>query len=299
VRQQVEHTPEFYFKTYADIAFDIDPHQRNAKMDTAVLSAVTLDFALPDKGFHVKSTRDVQVGELLLVERPYASVLLGSHFETNCLECMLHLDATRMNITFCAQCATVQYCSPACEQTGWHAHHKYECKYIKLLAFDSGLTHMEWLALRIVLRAGNEPLLAIKAKLEAYELSYEHLTRIDPTGDPFFQQLFASPAYNSHSYLSIFNLVTNSAVRKLSDLFRRSFVSLLLVKLLYKVKFIDQAVDERENEFENGVFIGGLLLRHLQSISCNAHEVSRLQMYTEHAMQPMAKVCFYELYLFL
>ncbi len=280
--------PEHFFKTYAEINFAIDVEQQNTKIATPTLNSIGIDFSLPDRGFHIKANKDIKVGELLVVERPYAGVLLGEHIETNCFECMLHLDPSRMNVTYCRQCATVQYCSRACEKSAWKGHHKYECKYIKLLAHDSGLNHMEWLALRIVLRAGNENLLSMKSRLEEYEASYEHLNRIDSTADVFFQELF-SPEYRSDSYLSIFNLVTNSAVRKLNDLFRRSFIALLFVKLLYKVNFMNQSLDESKNGSQNGIFIGGLILRHLQSISCNAHEVSRLSLCTELVKQPMAK----------
>ena len=102
----------------------------------------------------------------------------------------------------------------------------------------------------------------------------------------FFQEVYGAE-YRSDSYLSIFNLVTNSAVRKLSDLFRRSFVALFLVRFLYRVGFIGQDLDESYNRHANGLFLGGLLLRHLQSISCNAHEVSRLSIANVNK-QPMA-----------
>lgn len=279
-----------YFKSYASINFEIDAEEKNNKLATPASNSMGIEFSpYGTRGFFVKANRQVKVGELLMLERPFASVLLPEHYETHCFECMLSLDSMRMNVTFCRQCATVSYCSPKCEKAAWSAHHKYECKHLKLLADSgTGLSHMEWLALRIILRAGNENLLGMKGELESYEAKYEHLNRInEPTSDSFFRDLFGQ-VYQSDSYLSIFNLVTNSAVRKLSDLFRRAFISAFLVKFLYRVNFINEELDEKKNNYQNGLFIGGLILRHLQSISCNAHEINQLKI-ANVAKQPMAQ----------
>ena len=79
--------------------------------------------------------------------------------------------------------------------------------------------------------------------------------------------------YDSNSYLTIFNLITNSGFRTTSDLFRRGFVSLFFVKLLKKTSYFGTEINP-----EDECLIGGLILRHLQSISCNAHEVCRLRL---------------------
>jgi hypothetical protein len=279
---------EFYFKSYANKSFVLDQGSttQSGKKVQSGSSSLGIYFAL-DKGFYLKAEKDIQVGELIVTERPYASVLLGEHFETNCFECMLKLDPLKMNLTYCSQCSTVQYCSKECENLAWNSHHKYECKFLKLLAFESCLTHMEWLALRIILKAGNEFLLSNKYDLESYEKKYEAvLNRVDSTTDSFNQQIFGH-GYKSDCYLSIFNLVTNSPLRKLNDLFRRSFVALFFVKFLHKTKFINEKLDHEMNQGQNSHFIGGLLLRHLQSISCNAHEISRLKIVDE-GKQPMA-----------
>jgi hypothetical protein len=106
-----------------------------------------------------------------------------------------------------------------------------------------------------------------------YENKYENSVR-DETS--LTEMLHAEAEYKSDSYLTIFNLITNSAVRKLNDLFRRSFVAFFLVKFLIKINFFEaesspSTATSPKKSIEHACFIGGLLLRHLQSISCNAH----------------------------
>ena len=90
------------------------------------------------------------------------------------------------------------------------------------------------------------------------------------------EMLHTETEYKSDSYLAIFNLITNSAVRKLNDLFRRSFVAFFLVKFLIRIDFFGK--ESVKKIVDEVCFIGGLLLRHLQSISCNAHEISLLRL---------------------
>lgn len=258
-----------FFKSYGNINFELG--SASSTIPNAS-SSITIDYSI-QKGLHLKANRDIKVGDLLVYEKPFASVLLGENIEKNCYECMSRLNVLKMNLTFCRQCSQVTYCSQKCEHESWESSHKYECKYFKLLAFNCDLTHMEWLALRIVLKAGKDYLLSIKPNLEDYESKYESINR--DLSALFSIDENSPKIYRSDSYMPIFNLITNSRVRKLNDLFRRSFVSLFLVKLLENSGYF---VGDNSGSFkENSWFIGGLILRHLQSISCNAHEISELR----------------------
>lgn len=258
---------QFYFEKYGSINFSID--NPNPKM-THASKSIDIDYSI-DRGYFLKAARDIKVGELLVNEPPFASILIGSKIGQNCYECILKLNPLKMNLTYCPQCSLVVYCSQRCATTSWTHTHKYECKYLNFLINQSGLTQMEWLSLRIVLKAGKNYLLSVKPLLENYEKMFENSIR-DGSCMSFFES--EDKVYNSESYLTIFNLITNSRVRKLNDLFRRSFVAYFLVKLLEKNDFF--LSDSAEGFKENQWFIGGLILRHQQSISCNAHEVSEL-----------------------
>lgn len=158
--------------------------------------------------------------------------------KTHCYECMLRLDTRIMSLAYCRQCTNVVYCSPECERKSWfRSGHKHECQFIELLSGqETGLGHMEWLALRIVLNATWEYLSKRKQDLEAYELKHERLVRGESAlfdADPFDEQKI----YQSEDYLRIFSLITNSSIRKLNDLFRRSFVAMFMTKLLIRTDF--------------------------------------------------------------
>ena len=122
-------------------------------------------------------------------------------------------------------------------------------------------------------KASYKYLVSIKQMLIDYENKYENSVRDETSLTEMFH---AEAEYKSDSYLTIFNLITNSAVRKLNDLFRRSFVAFFLVKFLIKINFFEvesspSTTTSPKKSIEHACFIGGLLLRHLQSISCNAH----------------------------
>lgn len=200
-------------------------------------SSLSLDYTF-DQGFHLRASQDISPGDLLVVERPFACILLPTYAESHCYECLIGLDPRCMSFAYCRQCTNVVYCSPECEHKSWSSSgHKHECRFVGLLsAHDTGLDHMEWLALRIVLKATWQYLSERKQELEAYEMAHERLVRSEAAlfaADPFDEKKI----YNSDDYLRIFSLLTNSSVRKLNDLFRRSFVAMFLTKLLSRTEF--------------------------------------------------------------
>ena len=251
---------------YGSIKFSIPDKDKNSKLLNAS-NSISMNYTI-HSSFHIKSNRKIEVGDVVLDEPAYASVLLGKYFTNYCYECFKGLNVFKMNITYCRQCSVVNYCSPQCEKNSWSMH-KYECKYINLLGVESGLTHMEWLAMRIVLKATYPYLTSIKDSLIDHEKKFEILIRDESSIVPFDQP---SRDYRSDSYFNIFHLITNSALRKTNDLFRRAFIALFMSKILQKTGFIIN--DSKDNI----CFIGGLILRHMQQISCNAHEISQLKL---------------------
>lgn len=68
--------------------------------------------------------------------------------------------------------------------------------------------------------------------------------------------------------------MTHSKDRSVSDLFRRTVMAIFLLKTLQGGGFFGEEPCSQDDL----IFIGGLILRHLQSNPCNAHEVSELQL---------------------
>lgn len=74
--------------------------------------------------------------------------------------------------------------------------------------------------------------------------------------------------YDSTDYQNIYNLVTNSSQRTVSDLFRRT------VMAVYMANVFEQSLGCSNNDTSETVAC--VLLRHLQNYPCNAHEISQL-----------------------
>lgn len=226
--------------------------------------AIALDYS-NDRGNHFKTLKVIDVGKTVVKEPAYASVLLSSFIKTNCYECMLRLNIQEQNVAYCEQCSQVIYCSEECRAKSWKNHHSIECNYLNYIVNKSEITHMEHLAMRIVLKAGFKYLNSIKYELTDYE------DRITVT-DTEQYIIPRDKVYDSLDYMNIFRLITHASHREPRDLLRRTLVSCYLVKILQKANFFPP-----ESTPDDYNFIGGLLLRHNQSISCNAHEISELK----------------------
>jgi SET and MYND domain-containing protein 4 len=149
---------------------------------------------------------------------------------------------------------------------------------------------MEWLALKIVTKASFKYLSSVKEALFSYENKYERGNLIRAESSILSPEEKQPKKYKSDSYYNVFHLITNSFLRRSNDLFRRSYVALFLTKILIKTGFISNVKTPAELK-ENACFIGGLVLRHLQSISCNAHEISQLKL-DDDLKKPLEKgVC--------
>lgn len=84
---------------------------------------------------------------------------------------------------------------------------------------------------------------------------------------------------NSSKYESVHNLLTHQAKRKPDDLLNRTLMAVYLLECLRRTSYFKEnsgqqsAVELTENE----IFVGELLLHHIQTLQFNAHEVSEVQ----------------------
>lgn len=213
-----------------------------------------------DKGRYPLAIQDIKVGDILVIEKPFASVLLPRHLETHCYHCLRF--AANVPIP-CHQCSTVRYCSESCADQSWNAYHSIECQYLDLI-HGAGLGGNVHLALRIVTKAGY-------GFLKDFRNEIQH-GLCNNTGTELGCR--RNGIYNSFDYLPIYCLVTHSEERTIADLFRRTMMAIFLLKILQGGTFFGKKPCSQEDL----AFIGGLILRHLQSNPCNAHEVSELQL---------------------
>lgn len=202
-------------------------------------------------GRHAVATREINAGELILFEKAYASILFKENRLTHCHHCFKRCKT----LIGCFSCNFVGFCSDKCRDLAVVKYHSLECKFINTLyAADTGFGH---LALRMVITAG-----------------FDYLCRFNDTKT--VNGLNEDGVYESQSYQSVHSLIGHSDRRSLSDLFRKSVMAAFLLQFIINHDFFTSQPDESVI-FNKKVCIGSHILRQLQMLPCNAHEVSELQ----------------------
>lgn len=213
----------------------------------------------PDSGRGLVAMRDIEIGEVLVVEKPFASTLLPTFSLIHCNNCCKRV----ISPVPCLECSEVVYCGESCQKTAWDAFHKYECDVLSAIReADIGLGH---LAVRTILRAGLDQL-----KDYTDEVPMTEKEKIMAGFD-------AEGIYDSRNYSTVYNLVSHTAERDTENLLSRSLEAVYLTKCLEKTSFFGKASTKKLSAADQ-FMVGGHILRHLQMLPCNAHEVSELAM---------------------
>ncbi|KAG7303944.1 hypothetical protein JYU34_010858 [Plutella xylostella] len=223
--------------------------------------AVNIDYD-DVRGRFATANRDIQAGEVLLVEKPYSGVLLAEYAKTHCQNCFIPCPIP----VVCPNCPNVIFCSEKCLDAAQKSYHKYECKILPLI-WKSGCSITCHIALRMVLQHNKEYFSEIAKQLTT-----------KPPGP-----------HKPNDYKSVYQLVTHEDKRTKQDFLHRTQMIAFLVKLLEICGYFDgkprdnpsledlktMAVDEK---YKDDVAIyGSLVLKNLQLLQFNAHEVFELQ----------------------
>ncbi|KAL4224683.1 hypothetical protein ACF0H5_015380 [Mactra antiquata] len=233
-----------------------------------------------EKGRFLVACKKIKPGDTLIVEKPFAAVLLPEHYDTHCHHCFVKVKVTSFP---CRQCIKVRYCSMECSTESWEKYHYIECKYLTLL-HSVGIAH---LSLRIVITAGLNYLLDFRKKHEN-DIQNKQVPGFDENGQ------------YCHNYLTVYKLMTHIQNMDTKDLFQYTLTAQLLLKVLQhadwfneesfktgsvQVSQIDSVTLRAEenaglkscNMTSEETYIGGLLLRHILQLVCNAHAITDLQ----------------------
>ncbi|XP_033753100.1 SET and MYND domain-containing protein 4-like [Pecten maximus] len=253
-----------------------------------------------EKGRHLVATQDLGAGDTLIVEKPFAAVLLPDHYDCHCHHCFGQLD---MLVIPCDRCTQVRYCSQECRNLSWTSYHNVECPYLDLL-HSVGIAH---LSVRIVLVAGLQFLLGFKEKLQNLSDQERQSGKVRVGG-------VSEDGIYGRGYLTVYDLMPHSQHLVLEDLFQYSLTACLLLNILQVSGWFRSNSDgssacdatlsrnadvvhgtERlsndagnvldKEQLSNGTgdlldterYVGGLLLRHIQQLVCNAHAITELQ----------------------
>jgi len=222
-----------------------------------------------DKGRYLVATQDIPPGELLVTEIPYSSILLPEYYNSHCQSCFHRILAPIP----CWCCARVRFCSDDCRVEAWERFHKVECQQLDLI-LDPTVGKMGMLAMRILTSSGKIYLEYVITKVRE-EMEARQDTQESPRHIGFNEE----GVYDAADYRTVYTLVTNSKLRGVGDLFKRALMACYLLKILEMTPFFYNGGSDPHNvKLVDKVAMGAVLLRHLQNLPCNAHEVTELEL---------------------
>ena len=212
-------------------------------------------------GRHVIANKPVKAGDTVAVENPFASVLYPDKLGTHCDLCHVKLRAAVPSPV----CAGVAWCSEACRDTALASYHRYEAKHGDLL-IGLGCSALARLSYRIIASQSLKFFNNMKHHLNVDETRSE----IDNLALNYNIPGVSKDTYLS--YLNLFNLVGLDEDRWVEDTFNRAMMAVCLLKVLKATNYFpDKATEDTFSSDE--IFIGSLMMRHLNVLQFNAHEI--------------------------
>ncbi|CAG9855188.1 unnamed protein product [Phyllotreta striolata] len=211
------------------------------------------------QGRYAIAEDNIEAGTIIVEENAHCAVVDTKHALTNCQYCFTAVE----QLVACPTCSNVVFCSTICERLANKTFHKIECP-IQASLYSSGASVNCFLALRIVSQKHFSYFNDKKNKLKDY------------LNDHCKKNIIKKKTYRYDDYDNVFFLCRNEANRKREELLHFSCMAIFLLRLLKFAKYFPfETVDETLKDDE--VYFGSLLLRHLQLLQFNAHEVSELR----------------------
>ncbi|KOC68566.1 SET and MYND domain-containing protein 4 [Habropoda laboriosa] len=214
-------------------------------------------------GRHVIASRNIDAGEVLVIEKPYTSLLTFENRHTHCSNCLEVCWA----LIPCDHCIYAMYCSEECKTSEWEKYHDMECAVVPhMLKLD--FSKLDVLSLR----------LAVKNVKEATNIPdlREELKEVDNCNDSRTKGFSKNGTFPSEKYRSVLGLATNTEKRSVHDLFRRSLDScFILYYLATCTNMFGTPLKKNWSELitnSNVTFVGSLILRYQQVVPTNAND---------------------------
>ncbi|XP_066138308.1 SET and MYND domain-containing protein 4-like [Euwallacea fornicatus] len=210
------------------------------------------------QGRYAKATEDIDTGTILVEETAFCSVLDKEHALTNCQNCLASVELP----IACPGCADIIFCSTRCSRLAIKTFHGIECGTLRQF-YEFGPSVNCLLAMRIVSQKPLKFFLEKRNKLKDY------------MRDVCKKNVVRKKIYRSDDYDNVFFLCRNEPLRKKEELVHYACMAIYLLRLLKQGYYFGESCDDSLSEDEQ--FIGGLILRHLQILQFNAHDISELQ----------------------
>lgn len=212
-------------------------------------------------GRQVIAKEDIQVGEVLIEEDPYLTLLIKSQFLICCNYCL----SRNLNLIPCDSCCYTLYCSEECKKRAYDEYHKYECPLLATLVYME-FTKLELLSLRILLKARSDhsdwSALFHTIELAECNTSNEFRGHVKENNNWVF---------DSKYYTSIHTLESNVDKRSVSDIFQKAVTAAVFLWLLTtETDFLKGNVDEEKIKKT----VAGMLLLHVMTGPTNMHSIN-------------------------
>ncbi|XP_032793835.2 SET and MYND domain-containing protein 4 [Daphnia magna] len=204
----------------------------------------------------------IRVGDVIAVDEPYASVMNPEKFATHCHHCYRPLDLGEL--LPCPNCTNVNFCSVTCRSEAMAGYHAIECPLLSYIE-AAGISITCYLSLRMIAIHPPSFFMDVKPLIDKPEL-----------------QKGVALSEQTKKYIKTCQLVTHDHIRNKESFFHVTLMADFLLKCL-KVGGYFGKIEPTEFNFTEPLsdqekWIGSLLLRHLQLLQFNAHEVSELRM---------------------
>lgn len=215
-----------------------------------------------DMGRHVIAKEDIKVGEVLVQENPYFTLLLRDQYLFSCSYCL----SRNCNLLPCENCCFALYCSRVCRKNAWKDYHSVECALMPTLVHME-FTKLELLAIRTVIKARNDH--------SCWDALFQTIQKADSNLNTKFRGHVLVEdqwIYDSKYYASIHTLASNIERRSISDIFQKSVSAAVFLHILTtKSDFLNGNENDAENICK---CVAGLLLLHIMTSPINMHGLS-------------------------
>ncbi|XP_023941047.2 SET and MYND domain-containing protein 4 [Bicyclus anynana] len=277
-----------------------------AKLNLPSLSKKVKVIEEKDKGRFAIADENVKVGDILLVDRPYAACLLSEYYGSHCLHCFQRLENCDDGApVWCPNCSGVAFCTTKCRDAAVSTYHAYECQFLDLF-IGSGMSMLSHISLRMVTQAGYETSQQIYAKYLSNEIKTvessvlndiegvtkknklksrkERLNRTkkglksfeekNSNDDAIETKPEDKASYNEMLELTaaqIYSLCSHSQQRKGADYLKRIIMGMFLTQCLKISGYFKTCSEDNMTKAEKNTC--ELLVRNLQLLQFNAHEI--------------------------
>ncbi|EAA05217.4 AGAP011237-PA [Anopheles gambiae str. PEST] len=206
-------------------------------------------------GRHLVTTQKLKVGDVLLIEKPYASMLNDQERYKRCDFCQ---NEDRFTLIPCEGCTVTMYCSKECMDKAHKQYHRYECGVLRDCWRMIGSLPGGIMGLRTVATA----FASFEQDLEGW---IDHLNTLDEAKVNAFTVDW-NEITDSDMYDTVHVLATNQKRRSCKDLAMLIFFASIVHRLLLERTELGTLC---ESNPARSKLLFDLLLRHVQTSPIN------------------------------